>query len=65
MQLKLSGDGRAVVIESSIDGFADIVRQAVAAAAASGVTLSDDTASNLAALGIGTEPSPGGASWAT
>jgi hypothetical protein len=59
MQLDL-GAGRARLrIDSRLDGFDRLVRQAVVAAAARGLDLNEATAANVAALGIRV-PEPGG-----
>ena len=52
MQLKLKGDGCVLTIDSSIDGFADIAGEALAAARDRRLSLNDDTRANIAALGL-------------
>ncbi len=52
MQLKLIGAGRTVKLDSTIDDFTHIARQALAAALANNLQLSEPTLANLAALGI-------------
>ena len=53
MQLTLGSlGGRRVKIDSSLDGFHDIVERAAGAAQAGGLTLSDATRANLRAMGI-------------
>ena len=52
MQLALRGGGRAVTLDSRIDGFAEIAGRAARAAAARSVPIAPSTAANLAALGI-------------
>ncbi len=52
MQLRLRRRGRALVIDSTIEGFATIVRAATEAAARNGIVLGDATRTNLFALGI-------------
>lgn len=60
MELSL-GDGRqSLRLDSTLDGFKDIVARAAAAARANGVALSDSTQANLAALGIRAASWPGG-----
>lgn len=55
MQLKLNGRGGTLAIESTLDGFAEIVARAVRAATACGVELPPATSENLSLLGL-----PGG-----
>jgi hypothetical protein len=58
LQLTLRGGGRhAIRIDSTIDGFERVLSQAQAAAAARDLPLDDATASNLAALRLGS-PTP-------
>jgi hypothetical protein len=53
MQLTVgSVGGRPVKIDSSLDGFHDVVERAAAAAKATGLTLSRATRANLRAMGI-------------
>lgn len=53
MQLTVGSlGGRTVKIDSSLDGFHDIVERAAHAAQAAGLTLSDATRANLKAMGI-------------
>lgn len=52
MLLKMTGKGSVVTFDSSLDGFDDVVRCAVAEARANGVVLESGTLINLAALGI-------------
>lgn len=52
MQLSLAGGGVTVRLDSTIDGFEDIVRRAARAAAAADVALGDATVRNLESLGI-------------
>jgi len=53
MQLTVgSAGGRAVKIDSSLDGFHDVVERAAAAADATHVPLSHATRANLRAMGI-------------
>ena len=51
-QLTLRGGGTSVRLESSIEGFDDIVRQAVIAAQANGVSVDPTSAGNLLDLGV-------------
>ncbi len=52
MQLTLRGNRRRLRLESTLDGFDDVVGQACAAARRNGVTFDDATVENLLALGI-------------
>ncbi len=52
MQLKLSGSGRTLRLDSTIGDFAQIVARALAAARTNDVALSDSTTLNLTALGL-------------
>ena len=52
MQLRLRRRGRALVVDSTIEGFVAIVRAAAEAAARNGVELGAATRTNLSALGI-------------
>lgn len=53
MQLAIgSTNGRLIKVDSSLDGFHDIVERAARAAEGTGVTLSDATRANLRAMGI-------------
>jgi hypothetical protein len=52
MQLRLRGPAGTLRLESTLDGFHDIVRRAVRAAAARGLGLDPATASNLAKMGL-------------
>ncbi len=52
MLLKMRGKGSVVTLDSSLDGFDDIVRRAVAAARANGIALEPGTLANLPAMGI-------------
>lgn len=53
MQLTVgSAGGRTVKIDSSLDGFHDVVERAAHAAQAAGLTLSEATRTNLRAMGI-------------
>lgn len=53
MQLTMKGNGRRVRIDSTIDGFRDIVLAAVRVAESRGLEMNPATTGNLAALGIG------------
>ena len=55
MQLKLGGANRALKLDSTIEGFPAIARQALCAAQDNRVTLSRPTLANLAALGLAIE----------
>jgi len=59
MQLRLKGGGRVIRLESTLDGFHDIVRRAVAGAAERGVALDQATISNLGILGVDVPNSEG------
>lgn len=52
MQLTLRGKGRRLKFDSSLEGFEGLVRQAVAAARANNLELSDSTMANLASMNI-------------
>lgn len=52
MQLKLKGEGRALTLDSSIDGFSEIVACALRAARDNGVALEPRTLANLPGLGL-------------
>jgi hypothetical protein len=53
MQLSIgSAGGRAVKLDSSLDGFHDVVERAARAAETAGLPLSDTTRANLKAMGI-------------
>ena len=53
MELKLRSGRRTLRIDSRLDGFTEVVRQAAAAASDACLHLDTPTASNLATLGIG------------
>ena len=55
MELSLKGGGGRLTLDSTVDGFHDIVRRAVAAAATNGLRLNAVTLRNIGALGIGRE----------
>jgi hypothetical protein len=67
LQLTLrAAEGRSIRMESSLDGFDQVLRRAVDAASANGLELDPTTEANLAALGLGgpgeaAEPAPGNA----
>jgi hypothetical protein len=52
MQLDLGAGGRRLRLDSRIEGFDELVRQAATVAAARGLELNEATAANLEALGI-------------
>ena len=54
--LKIKGKGSVISLDSSLDGFDDIVHRALAAARDNGVTLEPGTLSNLPAMGIEVTP---------
>jgi hypothetical protein len=54
MQLELGAGRSRLCLDSRLDGFEQLVRQAVVAAAARGIELNEATAANLQALGIRT-----------
>lgn len=58
MELKLRGGHRTLRIDSRLDGFGEVVRQAAAAAAQACLHLDAPTLSNLATLGIGAGGGP-------
>ena len=53
MQMKLSGEGARIRVDSALEGFESVVARAAGAAAARGIALAPATAANLATLGIG------------
>jgi len=55
MQLSVRGTGRALRLDSTIEGFTEIVARAARSAEANRVALSPATAGNLAALGLAAE----------
>jgi len=61
MQLTLHGKGRKFQIDSAIEGFDEIARQAFKAARHNGIDLSDTTLGNLSAIGI--DKTGGEAGW--
>jgi hypothetical protein len=59
MQLKLSGSGRTIKLDSTIGDFPRIVGRALFAARANSIALGDSTTINLTALGLtAAEPTP-------
>ena len=52
MLLKIRGKGGVVTLDSSLEGFDDIVRRALAAARANEIALEPGTLTNLPAMGI-------------
>jgi hypothetical protein len=60
MELSLGDGGRSLRLDSTLDGFKDIVARAADSARANGLTLSDSTQANLASLGIRTAGWRGG-----
>lgn len=52
MQLDLVGGRQRLVVESSLDGFAELVRRAALAARTNGLALDATTHNNLRALGV-------------
>ena len=58
MELKLSGDGRKLAVESSIHDFEAIVRHCMLVARRNGLELTEATLDNLRALGL-LGPTPG------
>ncbi len=59
MELKLGSGRRSLRIDSRLDGFSEVVRQAAAAASQACVHLEASTLSNLATLGISIIAEPG------
>jgi hypothetical protein len=56
LQLTLRGPARAPIrVDSTLDGFEEVLRRATAAAAANELALDPTTEANLAALGIAAE----------
>jgi hypothetical protein len=60
MQLSLRGGGISLRLESSIDGFDQIIRQAAQAARRKGLALDPASAGNLLGLGIDVDASAEG-----
>lgn len=58
MHLTLAGDGRALRLDSTLDGFDDVARLAAKAAVANGLELSPATRANFAALDIALPSAP-------
>lgn len=52
MQMTIRGKGRSISVESTIEGFSDLVAIASAAAETQGVGLSEASQTNLEALGL-------------
>lgn len=52
MLLKMRGKGSVVTLDSSLDGFDDIVRRALQSAHANGIAFEPGTLANLSAMGI-------------
>lgn len=52
MELKVQSTGRTLRIDSRLDGFTEVVRQAAAAASQAGLHLDASTISNLQMLGV-------------
>ena len=55
MQLKLKGDRGTLRIESSLDGFVEVVRKVAAVADANCIELAPATINNMQALGVATD----------
>lgn len=58
LQLGLHGDGTSLRLESSIDGFDEIIRRAAQAARQNGVALDPTSAGNLLGLGVDVDAPP-------
>ncbi len=56
MQMKISGSGGHIRIDSALDGFAQLAGEAAESAAAHGITLTGTTLGNFRALGIAAAP---------
>ena len=54
MQMRISGGGTSVRLDSTLDGFAQVVRRAASEAEKRGIALPPATQANLAALGTTT-----------
>jgi hypothetical protein len=61
MELKIQSGGSSLRVDSRLDGFTDVVRQAAAAASHACLELDASTLSNLQTLGIGAGVAFGGA----
>jgi GAF domain-containing protein len=59
MELRLVGEGRRVMLDSRIEGFDRIARQAAVAAERQRLALNPTTTTNFAALGIRLAPGAG------
>ncbi|HTS90581.1 MAG TPA: hypothetical protein VMG55_01155 [Stellaceae bacterium] len=59
MELRLAGEGRRVMLDSRIEGFDRIARQAAVAAERRHLSLNPTTTTNFAALGIRMAPGAG------
>jgi len=59
MELRLAGEGRRLMLDSRIDGFDRIARQAAVAAERRHLSLNPTTTTNFAALGIRMAPGAG------
>lgn len=57
MQMTVRGDGRKIAIESTLEGFDDVVRHALLVARRNELALSEATKDNLRALGLMEGPS--------
>jgi hypothetical protein len=58
MQLKLAAGRKQLTLESTLEGFLEVVRRALAAARANELALDAATWENLVALGLGGSPTP-------
>ncbi len=56
MQMKISGPGGHIRIDSALDGFARLAGEAAANAAAHGITMTETTRGNFKALGVAAPP---------
>lgn len=57
MQMKISGTGGQIRVDSALDGFARLAGEAMAAAATHGIEMTETTRSNFNALGVAPPPS--------
>jgi hypothetical protein len=56
MQMKISGPGGHIRIDSALDGFARLAGEAAANAAAQGIAMTETTRGNLKAMGVAAPP---------
>ena len=57
MQMRISGPGGSIRVDSALDGFARLAGEAAAHAAAHGIAMTETTRGNFRALGVAPPPS--------